>query len=280
MYKIFVVILTFNNEKTIQKLLDSCLPLKSKLEFIVVDNHSSDLTLKKIEKYKWVEIIKNKSNLGFSVGNNIGIKKALQQKADAVFLLNPDTVLKKDFVFNFSKTIKLFLDSNTLGIIGPKIADAKGMIWSMGGVLDKKRYSSILLKTKKENLDYISATAMLVKTDVFKKIGFLSDEYFLYYEDVDFCQKAIKAGFELEIDSSISVIHDESHSVGKNSKVMQYYLARNHMLFLFRFAPLSIKIREIIRLPRTIYQARDKRYELLGIIDYFLGRQGKNAYWN
>lgn len=277
MLKIYIIILTFNNEKTITALLNSLLSLQSGFKVIVVDNGSTDKTLLQVKKFQFARLIENKKNLGFSAGNNIGIKHALNSRADVILLLNPDTVVPKTFLKSFNKSTRLLLDGYS--IIGPKIFDENGKIWSVGGLLDKKRYSSILKHKLNSELDYISGTAIFIKKEVFDKIGFLKEDYFLYYEDVDFCQRAKKSGFKLAIDKNISIIHKASSSVGKNSPAMQYYMARNHMLFVERFAPLSIKIRELIRLPKTIYQARNKKHELIGIGDYFLRRFGKSAYW-
>lgn len=285
MSKIFVTILTFNSEKTIEQLLETCLPLKSKFNFIVIDNKSTDSTVSKVKKYNFAKLIQNKKNLGFSAGNNIGIKYALKNGADVVFLLNPDTIIPADFLKRFNETTKELLVSSEVGILGPKIYDEKGKIWSVGGKIDKKRYSAYLVGFGSEDIgqysvqsiDYISATAIFIKKEVFEKIGLLREDYFLYYEDVDFCFRARIGGFKLAIDSNISIIHHASSSVGKNSPVMQYYMARNHMLFVERFAPVNIKIRELIRLPKTLTAAKSK-FELMGILDYCLRRFG-NAYW-
>lgn len=289
MLKVSVVILTFNNEETIEKVLKSLRFLKSGFKIIVVDNKSTDNTISRIKKFENIKLIENKSNLGFSAGNNVGIKYALDQSADVIFLLNPDTIISKTFLKNFNESTETLLRTHMVGVVGPKICDEDGTIWAVGGKLDKKRYSAYLVGNGKEDsgqynsnlgLDYISATAAFIKREVFEKIGLFKDDYFLYYEDVDFCQRAFRAGFKLAIDPNISIIHYASSSVGKNSAVMQYYMARNHMLFLERFAPLSIKIRELIRLPKTLYQIRGEKYELLGLRDYFLRRFGKSAYWS
>ncbi len=287
--KVFVIILTFNSEKTIENLLTSCIHFKSGFDFLVVDNNSNDKTVSRVKKYNFVKLIKNKKNLGFSGGNNVGIKYALSKGADVVFLLNPDTVLPNNFYKNFKDSTKSILKNPDVGIVGPKIYDEDGKLWSVGGQLDMQRYSGYLLGLGKDDagqynsgfdLDYISGTAIFIKKEVFESIGFLTEDYFLYYEDVDFCQRAINAGFKLVVDTNISITHAASSSVGKNSKVMQYYLSRNHMLFLERFAPFKIKIREVARLPKTLYQARNRKFELLGIRDYCLRRFGKSAYWS
>ncbi len=288
MLRVFVIILTYNNEKTIEALLSSIFPLKSRFKIIVVDNKSGDKTVQKVKKFGFAKLIRNKKNIGFSAGNNVGIKYALENHADVVLLLNPDTVIPKTFLKNFEESTLPLLENSSIGIVGPKIYDEKGMLWSVGGKLDEKRYSAYLIGHGKEDLgqfnfdvgmDYISATAIFIKKEVFEKIGKFTNDYFLYYEDVDFCQRALRAGFKLIIDPNIPIIHHASSSVGKNSSVMQYYMARNHMLFLERFAPLKIKLREFIRLPRTFYQAKGRKYEILGIADYFLRRFGKSAYW-
>ena len=288
MLKVSVIILTYNSEKTIEALLNSLSPFKSSFEITVVDNKSGDKTVQKVKKFGFVKLIKNKKNLGFSAGNNVGIKYALKSQTDVVLLLNPDTVVPKTFLKNFEESTLPLLENSSVGIVGPKIYDEKGMLWSVGGKLDEKRYSAYLIGYGKEDLgqfnfdagmDYISATAIFIKKEVFEKIGKFTNDYFLYYEDVDFCQRALRARFKLIVDPNISIIHNASSSVGKNSPVMQYYMARNHMLFLERFAPLKIKLQEFIRLPKTLYQARGRKYEILGIADYFLRRFGKSAYW-
>ena len=288
MLKIFVIILTYNSEKIIRELLDSLKPLKSAFSILVVDNKSKDKTVSIIKKNKFVKLIANKKNLGFGAGSNIGIKYALSKGADVVFLLNPDTVLKSNFLENFNaSTVSLLKDEN-IGIIGAKIYDVNGKIWSVGGEIEKNRYSGHLIGYEKEDvgqynnikeIDYIPGTAMFVKKEVFEKVGFFKEDYFLYYEDVDFCLRIKKAGFELAIDSNIEVIHKASSSVGLNSKIMQYYMARNHLIFVERFAPMRVKLREIVRLPKTLYEARDKESELFGIRDYFLRRFFKNDNW-
>ncbi len=234
---------------------------------------------------KQIFIIDNSvDNLGYGGG----INKALRGKAgsaDYFLILNPDVKLKKNAV----QEMVMVMESNAkIGIVGPKILDEKGAIWSVGGELDTKRYTAGLIGLGKKNKkikkilypDFVSGTAMLIRKGVFKKIGFFAEDYFLYYEDVDFCLRAKNAGFLLAIAPEAEIVHYASSSVGENSPLMQYYMARNHLLFAQRFAPLFVKMYEIIRLPKTIFQARKRPYELLGIRDFFLRRFGKNEHWS
>lgn len=225
-----------------------------------------------------------KDNVGYAGGINKALKGNIS-KYDYFFILNPDIVLKKDCLRNLLSVIAVDKD---LGIVGPKILDTKGHIWAMGGELNPIRYSGGLLHYGKPNrafkeklviTDFISGTAMLIRKEVFEKIGLFRDDYFLYYEDVDFCLRARKAGFCLAVVPSAEIVHAASSSTGKGSPLMQYYMARNHLIFMQRFAPLHLKIRELIRLPKTLYQAKKRKYELLGIRDYFIRKWGKNDYW-
>lgn len=226
-----------------------------------------------------------KNNLGYSGGINRILKKILH-KYDYFFIVNPDVIIKKDCL---TLLVKALEKDKTIGIVGPKILQEAGKIWSLGGVLDKKRYSGGLIgygksdiknNETKKSIDFISGTAMLINKNVFETIGFFAEEYFLYYEDVDFCLRAQKAGFNLAICPDAEITHFASSTIGINSPVQQYYMARNHMWIVEEFAPFSVKLHEFLRLPKTLFQARDKKYELLGIRDYFLRKKGRHDYWN
>ena len=293
MKKIWVVIVTFNEgEKVIEclKSLVKCdMSEGSELKILIVDNYSINNTITQIKnlKIKNLSVIKNKVNLGFAKAVNIGVKKALKNKADYILLLNPDTIVRKNFLTPLLETLK----RPKAGICGPKIlfesisSSKKAKIWSAGGKLDKVRFSGGLIGHNEEDqrqynvkksVDFISGTCMLIKKQVFEKIGFLAEDYFLYYEDVDFCFQARKAGYRVVYNPSSVIYHFGSFTINKDSKIMQYYLARNRLLFLSKYAPLKMKIREIIRLPKTIgeHLKSQQTWAIYGILDFFLRRQG------
>jgi len=228
-------------------------------------------SLKKVEKENFeVEIIvvdNNKKNLGFAGGANKGIKKALKNKnTQYIFLLNNDTIVEKKALTKLLKTAK----KNNVGIVGPKILSTQATLESLGGTLDKNRFSAILINPihpispiKPINLDFISGTAMFIKRAVFEKIPSFDERFFLYYEDVDFCLRARKAGFRLAVNPKAIVYHHHSASTGQNSSLKQYYLARNHLLLVEKHAPLKIKLRELLRLPKTLLEHYQKKLRSL-----------------
>lgn len=309
-----IVIVNWNSKKEILTCLKSLKKAGYINNVLVVDNRSKEDLRCKIYDLR-IKIIKNKENLGYAEGNNVGIRYLLEKGTKYILILNPDTIIGKDTV---GKLLKAMENDKRIGIVGPKIyAKEKNSlrcarfldsvptvrqdfarndkkrsnyhIWSCGGVIDKYRYSGGLIGLgekdsgqydRKREVDYISGTAMLVRREVFETIGLLESKYFAYYEDVELCVKAKKAGFKVVFAPQTVITHIESSSFGKNSPAHSYYMARNHLLFVERNASLLIKIRELIRLPKTVWEHRKKRekFALLGIRDYTLGRFGKKDY--
>ncbi len=228
--------------------------------------------------------INDKDNVGYGEGINKILKKEANNY-DFFLILNPDIKIHANLI---NLLLDVFEKNKHAGIVGPKLLDKKGKIWSAGGEIDKKRYSAKLIRLGEDNrkekeisdVGFVSGTAMFIKKEVFEKIGLFDKNYFLYYEDADFCLRAKEKGYKSAVNLEAEIIHFASKSTIKDSPLMQYYLARNHLLFMEKFAPLDIKIREFIRIPKTLYQARKRSYELMGIKDYILRRFGKNANWN
>ncbi len=294
-----IVIVNWNSGKVILDCLSSIKKSGNLSDVIVVDNDSSDDSVSQIRKsFSEVKILQMRKNLGYGEGNNEGIKYFLKKGTKYILILNPDTLLEKSTIENLVDAME---KDKKIGIAGPKIlispprgstfVHPRGVLrlWSAGGIIDKNRYSGGLIGlgevdnsqySEEKEVDFISGTAMLVKSEVFEKAGFFPISYFMYYEDVEFCLKAQKAGFKVSFVPSSVIFHKESTSVEKDSPIHAYYMARNHLLFVERNAPIFIKIRELIRLPITIYEhiRRGDRFALLGIRDYFLRRFGNYEY--
>ena len=171
-------------------------------------------------------------NLGYGGGANVGMKKAFSAGARWAVVVNQDVTLTRTGIMKFAEE----LERCEPGIIGPE-----------AGSLDPKRWTTILPTSKK--IDYISGSLMAIHRDVYEATDGFYEPYFMYYEDADISLRAKKAGFglrQLDIDG---FGHETHGSPGKN-----YYLARNHLLFVFRNAPFSVKLYELIRLPKTIWE--------------------------
>lgn len=233
--KIFIVILNYNCKLDIidcLKPLIQSLPVSRQSSIIIVDNASIDGSVQLIkQKFPRLKIIENKKNLGFAAGNNIGIKYALKNGAEYVLLLNPDTIVKKGFLKPLLK--------NPADIVAPviKFKREKEWIYDFGGKINWCLGRSYHLETKSQKLnlaiDYVSGCAMLIRKQVFEKIGFLDERFFLYFEDADFCLRARKAGFKIAVEPK-SIISHKLREGKRKSWLQIYHLLRSNLIFINR----------------------------------------------
>lgn len=236
--KIFVITVNFNNGGITKECLASFAKVSKKnidLNLVVVDNGSTEPASIKLEKQKGIHFIKSKTNLGFAGGNNLGIKYALSQGADYLLLINNDaTINEKGF---FDNLLKAKGD-----IVSPlvKYKSEGKPTTDFGGKVDKifGRNTHYLTKPSLKP-DYFSGVCLLIKSNVFEKIGLLDDHYFLYYEDADFCLRAKKAGFKLGFSPKSSIFHNLSTSANKFGKKKIIILANSHLRFCLLHLPLT-----------------------------------------
>ncbi len=242
--KVFIVVLNYNGGNELRQCLDSVYKLNySNFEVIVVDNNSSDNSFEKARKrFDRFHFIKNSRNLGFSAGNNVAIKWALEKGAEYVFLLNNDAVVEKNALTNL---IEIAEKEKQIGIVSPIIYNKSGgKVWFSGGKINwwkmrTEHWQKTKLKrnkSKKNNdkngylqkTEYITGCAMLIKRKVFAEIGLLDEDFFLYYEDADFSLRAKRNGFDLGVVESAKVFHSEKSS--ENPQKI-YWLVLSGILF-------------------------------------------------
>lgn len=281
MKKVAVVILNFKVKDETLKCIRSVQKSDYKdLEIIVVDNNSEDGLAQEMQKIEDVVFIQNNQNLGYTGGNNIGIKKALELGADYIFILNADTLVEKNTIGSLLTTA----ERENAGIVGPKILffDRK-TIWYAGGTFDLKnvlgghrgvdekdagQYDQI------EQTENVTGGAMFVRIDVFKKIGLFDENYFLYYEDSDFCYRAKKKGFKLFYDPFAVVYHHNARSSGLGSPLQDYFITRNRMLFASKFLPCRTRF-ALLREALGHINTPSRR---LALIDFIFHNLGKGSY--
>ncbi len=183
--------------------------------------------------------IKNTDNVGVAEGNNIGIRQALAHGCSHILLLNNDIELEQDFAF--SNLLSLSINKGE-SIIVPKIFYYSGRkIWMAGGCMNKWRALGIHYGFNKEDapkynvakhITYAPTCFMLIESSVFEKIGLMDEKYFAYYDDTDFVYRAIKEGYKLYYEPSVTVLHKVSSSTGSDSTFYVYYSNRNKLYFI------------------------------------------------
>lgn len=255
------IILSYASEKSV---LRNNLEVLDPYQVIIVDNTQDESkkvkrSLEK-EKHSNTTILEQSHNTGYAEGMTIGMNNAWKQDSDWVVLLNDDVVLSKEMVNELQDILK----KKQPGIYGPFV-----------GTLDEKRWTTIVSNSH-SSVQYISGSCMVIHKDVDESIkGFFYD-YFMYYEDVEYCIRAQKAGFPVEYLPLSGIIH-KSEKEKQKVNLERYYLARNHLVFVMRNAPVFIQLRELFRLPKTVFEERQSG-GYYGVIDFILHRLGKSSH--
>src|SRR3989344_9639576 len=252
--KASIIIVNHNGTEDTLECLDSLKKIDcADYEIILADNASSDASffLNEIHKnFPAVKILALPRNLGFAGGNNAGIKAALDGGARCVLLLNNDTTVAPDFL---NQMVKAAESDKKIGVVGAKIYyfAEKTRIWYNGGVfswinggrhiqdgaIDENPGDKEIRKTK-----YVTGGAPLIKKEVVEKIGLLCEDFFMYYEDIEWSLRARKAGYKTAIAPAAHIWHKVSRSASKmGAPVIHYYNIRNALLLVKIHAPIPIK---------------------------------------
>ena len=238
-----IVTVNFNQTEVTISLLESLRKITYKnVEVFVVDNASTESPEKQIkELFPDINVIVSHTNLGFAGGNNLALRKA---KGKYVMLLNNDTVVEPYFL---EPLVEVMENNENVGICASKIHfyslpntiqfagssplhGIKIQSFALGyGELDKGQYC----QSKVTPLAH--GAAMLVRMGAIQKVGLMPEEYFLYYEEIDWCERFKKAGYKIMYVPSSLVHHKESLSVGKMSLTQVYYKTRNRILLARRW---------------------------------------------
>lgn len=232
-----VSIVEFNTKDLLKKTLNVLTSGKNKekLEIYVVDNNSTDGSFEMVKKeFPKVNLIENNSNVGFAKAQNQALKKI---KSEYALILNPDT----DFNVEVIDRMVEFMDSNPhCGISSCKLVGFDNNLHSNGGDFPLGlsllswlfNLESFGIKTNfhrsdpdyygmAQEVDWVGGTFMFVRQEVFKKVGYFNEEYFMYFEDTDFCYKAKKTGFSIMINPNVVVKH-KSGASSKNPRLNQW----------------------------------------------------------
>ncbi len=243
----------------------ACLESLSKIDYlnyriILVDNGSTDGSIEEIpEKFPNIIFLKNGENLGFAEGNNVGIRYALSQEFEYIMLLNNDTVVDSSFL---SELVFIAQQHDNIGMLSPLIYwyHAPEKLWFYRGAINWENGSAGHPETPKDlrveefpkylrGADFLSGCAILVKAEVIRKIGLLDKRFFIYYEDVDWCVRCRKAGWEFAVVPSSKIWHKVTSS--DISDYNSFLCYRNVILFLWKHSNL---LQFLLRVKRHIYR--------------------------
>ena len=241
MEKIGVVTVTYNSDKVLQPFLSDLFAQSfHNFNLYVIDNASEDKTLKILDDLNdnRVNQIRNHSNIGVAAANNIGIKKALEDKCSHILILNNDI----EFSNSLFKDMLVSIKKENCSMTTPKIMyhSDKDIIWYAGGGFKKSNgylpYHTGFNENIKNNnyqslyVDYASTCCLLIKKDVFETIGYMDEKYFVYFDDTDFLFRVKKEGVhKIYYDSQITLFH----KVGSLTKSLTKEFERSYRTHFF-----------------------------------------------
>jgi GT2 family glycosyltransferase len=281
---ISIITVNYNQAKVTCELLESLRSITYKnIEIIVVDNASKEeATIIKIQ-YPEIKLILSDKNLGFAGGNNLGLNIA---KGKYILFINNDVEVEPNFL---EPLLKRLTHLDTTAAVSPKIKyfSTSSTIQYAGsyavnpytlrnthigtGEIDNGQYN------EPRSTSYAHGACMLVKKSVIDIIGSMNEQFFLYYEEQDWCERMNRNGYHIFYVPQSVVLHKESISTGKNSSLKTYYLSRNRILFARRnFKGLQFIISMLyltfISIPKNIISLSKEKGKLSA---YFAG-----IFWN
>lgn len=237
--KVIAVVLNWNlpddTRRCVESLCESDYP---NLDVVVVDNGSQpDLYQQMRSQLLDTEFVRSEVNLGFAKGNNLGFRYALERDADYVLVVNNDTIIDSRMV---SQLVEAAQARPDVGLLGPIIyyRDAPEQVWFAGyrfshGIYVLRRGLHLEPPIQPvEDVDFVSGCGMLIRRSVLEQVGMFSQEYFMYYEDVDLCFRVKAAGMGIACVTDAHMWHAVSTSTGgADSPMKQYYQVKSSLIF-------------------------------------------------
>ena len=238
-----IIIVNWNNKVILGDCLNSIYHTHnvSKYEIIVVDNHSEDNSVKLIKsEFPDVVLLENDKNLGFARANNQAIKIA---GGNYILLLNNDTVVTNTYCFD--RMIELMEKNPQVAIMGCKLLYPDGTLQSCGEsfpsvwgifksqILFAKTWKRLGKNKQGDNhfkkVDFVCGACLMTRKEILDQVGLLKEKYFMYGEDVEFCYRVHKAGYDIGVLTDESIIHLHSKSTEKNLTEMLYHSITNDL---------------------------------------------------
>lgn len=244
------------------------------------------------DSYPSIDIVCLPTNLGYAGNNNIGIDHALSRGAEWVFLLNDDTVVAPDAV---AQLVEAGKSDSRVGIVGPTVYhfDEPSIIQSAGGAVtagwDAVHHGQNEVERgqfpTQRLVSWISGCALMVRRELIAEVGMLDERFFLYWEEVEWCLRAGRAGWHVMHAPTAHVWHKGVRRDYRPGPAVTYYSTRNHLLMLAALgAPRSARLMILARMMRTLVSStvrprwrskrahRDAMWQ--GVMDYWRGRFG------
>lgn len=273
-----IVIVNWNTKNQLKNCLKSIYKEKGglEIEIFVVDNNSSDGSARMVkEKFLDVNLIANQENVGFARANNQAIRES---SGEYILLLNPDTIILSDALQN---TVSFLRQNSKVGIVGCKILNPDKtlqlsvrkfptlstqllIMLKLHHVLKntglfKQYYMADFDYMENREVDQVMGAFFMIKCEVIKKVGYLDESFWLWFEEVDYCYQTKKVGYKIFFTKNAEIIHRKAESfnqmlapkkqIAMNNSLIHYFNKNGNVfdvLMILLFYPLSVVLSFII----------------------------------
>jgi GT2 family glycosyltransferase len=248
--KVTIIVLVWNSYDVTR---DCLLSLRKvdypAFETILVDNGSIDSSGEKLAReFPEITVIRNEENLGFTGGNNVGMRCALKTGTDYLLLLNNDTIVSPSFL---TEMVRVADPDSSIGMVAPKIYyfEPSDKIWYAGGAYVRWKTFPVHFGVRQHDdgsynetkeVSFATGCALLVRAETARKVGLLDETFFLSYEDVDWSARAIEAGYKAMYVPSAVIWHRDSYDTKRNTGLAKrdFYNIRNAVLCARKHLPM------------------------------------------
>lgn len=262
--RILSIVVTHNalQNNWIEKCLDSLKHSSQKTDIFIIDNLSIDETTKYIEEnYPSIQLMKSDKNLGFGKANNIGLKKAIDENYDYVFLLNQDAWVNDT---TLEKLIEVSSQNPEFGIISPIHLNGKGdaldfnFSYYISPQYCRLFYSDVFLNKIKQiyPVNFINAAAWLITKKCVEIVGGFSPTFYHYGEDDNYCHRVLWHQLKIGVTSCCSIYHDRENRI-EHSTIKEKWNKLVRSFVLYYSNPFSEK--RIVGLYLTLLKTAVKK---------------------
>jgi GT2 family glycosyltransferase len=292
---VLIVLINWNSFEETQAAVESVLRMDyPNFRILIIDNGSKDHSVSQLREVTadGIELLESSENTGYTGGCNLGIDRAINMGAQYIWLLNNDAIVERDVLSSLVATAER---DERIGLVTPRIATLSGeRITFAGGVISIKdafynETSDPVVAAEWEaqypEAGLVIGTAMLVRTELVRRIGMLDTSFFAYFEDIDYSARSAAAGFRNVVDLNSIVRHFEKN---RNTKPLEikphywYYTARNESRFWRKHLGLSKSLKLtwysgngfLRHFNRLDGRPESKAAILAGLWDGWLGRSG------
>jgi GT2 family glycosyltransferase len=239
---ISIITVNYNQTEVTCQMLESLRKVSyPNLEIFVVDNASRENPQPTLNAlYPEANVIVSAENLGFAGGNNLAIREATGKY---VLFLNNDTEVEPHFL---EPLVALLEKDSTIGMVSPKIifyGTDRLIQYAGSNPINRFTGRGVGIGSRQKDVGQfndvrptalIHGAAMMVPMEIIRRVALMPDLFFLYYEELDWCEMIKRAGYKIFYAGNSEIYHKESVSVGRNSPMKTFYMTRNRLVFMRR----------------------------------------------